>query len=548
MSKRHSKRGRASGKSGTRTAVPDELEDMRKALGVGEPAPKQLELDLPPLKTLPGISYFFKQDPMKVMMDLLESRDGAVEANMEQLKMGYSERKKFLKMWLEIDPEKANRVNRQQFFEYFNMIRDPWVERVFSIINSSFTGYITLGEFMTFCTRYLLVDLGTTVEFSFRMMSRRGGSFNRAHHSIIDVDDMKYFIQQRYAGGGLSKNKKRSIDIFAFINEQGDGGAEVDEFQKFCVEYPVFCKFTHLFQQHLRKCIFGIKYWVEKSRTIKLSEASMFDYIALGNSKINAEAEVYTVKKLGDPVIDGNGRPITQELYDASTDGGSLLASLAGKDSQEGGGGPGGNSVDDQSQSVEAALPPMRGMRSVKFDDAEMPETPRRKKFNKQKAMTKTKTMLNFLGTFTSDKIPFTKYEDDFYAVIYKKAQQRALKMSKRMPEEPQTEEVAPRAAAEGDDDKAAGTPAGQGIGSASGLQVDEVTVPDRSSVTKGAIYKHIVNISNELYDVSDQQAVDNYMGEYLLHERRKAEEFPNKIEYLKEHVNLRQLGAVGIR
>ena len=61
---------------------------------------------------------------------------------------------------------------------------------------------------------------------------------------------------------------------------------------------------------HLRKCLFGLPFWVNKTRTIKMSQASGFDAFSFTN-RININDELWTLTALKDPVIDESGKPVT---------------------------------------------------------------------------------------------------------------------------------------------------------------------------------------------------------------------------------------------
>ncbi len=266
--------------------------------------------------------------------------------------MTKEERVLWLKMWLEIDEDGNNKMSYEEYLDFFYMTDNVYIKRSFDIMNSSYTGYllfyfftlifiifiskgvVTFLELLIFASKYLYVDKESTIEFCFRLISRRGSLFN-PKISILDVDDFKEYIRVHYDNKNLTKAKKRAMNIFTYIDADGDGGLDIQEFTKFCEINPVFVRFTHTIQQHLRKVIFGIAYWVEKTRTIKYSLATGFAAITI-LSMVNSETEKWTVNTLKQPVIDTNSRPLriaqykppppSKEIHDRDEDAAVLAA------------------------------------------------------------------------------------------------------------------------------------------------------------------------------------------------------------------------------
>lgn len=231
----------------------------------------------------------------------------------QSLKMTKEERVLWLKMWLEIDVDGNNKMSYEEYLDFLYMTDNVYIKRSFDVMNSSFTGVVTFLELLVFASKYLYVDKESTIELCFRLISRRGSLFN-PKISILDVDDFKEFIRVQYDNKNLTKAKKRAMNIFTYIDADGDGGLDIQEFSKFCDINPVFVRFTHTIQQHLRKVMFGIAYWVEKTRVIKYSLATGFAALTT-LSMINNETEKWTVDMLKQPVIDASSRPLRIAQY-----------------------------------------------------------------------------------------------------------------------------------------------------------------------------------------------------------------------------------------
>ena len=99
-----------------------------------------------------------------------------------------------------------------------------------------------------------------------------------------------------------------ALDVFEYVDSDGDGGLFFDEWEVFSEKNWCFVRFTHCYQTHMRKVVFGNKYWVEKTRALKAKNAKGVNALSL-TSRINRKDELWTVHELKDGAIDGRGRP-----------------------------------------------------------------------------------------------------------------------------------------------------------------------------------------------------------------------------------------------
>lgn len=85
------------------------------------------------------------------------------------------------------------------------------------------------------------------------------------------------------------------------MDRDGDGGLDMEEWHEFCEGNDAFCRFGHTILHHLRKCIFGSQFWVERTRLLKTSQGEK------GGGKVNRESELYCTGLQGDeeePMVD----------------------------------------------------------------------------------------------------------------------------------------------------------------------------------------------------------------------------------------------------
>jgi hypothetical protein len=245
--------------------------------------------------------------------------EGKLNEDMVAMQTGGIEKRRWMKFWLDCTT-KADKytMTSDQFLLYFNLVDNIWMRRLFDIINHGLTGQITFAEFFSFCRKYIIVDKTGSIEFCFRMLSRRGMSFNELY-SCLDAEDVKHFLVYRYYGKlkgqrcfELSRVKKQSKHVVSSITESAelqDGTIFIKDFEWFASHNATFVKFTHHVQMHFRKCIFGMGFWVNKSRAMAYAKKGGMLSLSIA-SRANADSEAFATVSLLDPVVDKNGYPV----------------------------------------------------------------------------------------------------------------------------------------------------------------------------------------------------------------------------------------------
>ena len=288
-----------------RKQLDDEIEEMARR-------EKERWIRFKKMFTPPDVISIIKKllvDKLKVALNRLCDKEGRLISLFDEFDIiSKSEKWKIIHWWNELDNFGKNRVRYDRFCRYLKFALNPWSRRLFDIIDTSLKGSISLVDFLEFSLKYLLIDKDMTQEFSFRMISRRGNVFKR-DFSVIDLEDMRLFIKDRYKIKEPKRLYKTALDVFEYVDSDGDGGLYVDEFYEFNESNPVFVRYTHCYQQHIRKCIFGIPWWVEKSRIIKSKKSKGFASMSL-LSRQNLLSERYTMNELKDSVVDAKGRPL----------------------------------------------------------------------------------------------------------------------------------------------------------------------------------------------------------------------------------------------
>ena len=273
--------------------------------------------------TFPMMPFFnSKPDKTKDIFAIYRDREGKMESVLTALHLTNIERVAILNFWSDMDRGKTNTMSRDEFHDNFNIDKTEWSSRVFDIFNYNLNGVINFVEFLYFCLNFLLIDKRSTETFTFRLMSRRASTYNNPR-TVLDLDDVKFFVRERYTCKDIGQRHRRSLAVFSLMDSNGDGGLSSEEFYLFCHKNNVFVKFAHIILMHFRKVIFGTKFWINKTREINKSKNTSFINLHRSN-QMNIESENYFAT-IGDPIVDEHGVPLDTASLSGSEDLPSML-------------------------------------------------------------------------------------------------------------------------------------------------------------------------------------------------------------------------------
>lgn len=209
------------------------------------------------------------EDAVKYLVSSFDDRGGNLTKKYKELLVDYIEQVVWFKTWLTFDPEKRNLMTFSDFCLLFGFDKDLlWIKRVFNIINRNMSGNATMLEFVSFCSTYLVIDNDSLHEFSFRMLSRQTGKID--NNRVIDVMDMKIFVKSKYQIKDKKKSEKLALQIFDELDSTGQTrGMNMVEFYDYSSRNPIFLAFGNAFLTHIRRCLFGVTFWIIRSRNIK---------------------------------------------------------------------------------------------------------------------------------------------------------------------------------------------------------------------------------------------------------------------------------------
>ena len=366
-----------------------------------------------------SIPFLKSKNIIQSALKLLTDNDGKLLKLFHDNHINSSERKQWILMWLDIDENISNRIKYIDFIDYFNLIDSLWIRRVYEMIDDTGKG-ITFLNFINFCMKYLIIDFNNINEFSMRLLSRRCSTF-QSHVSILDSEDIKFFVSLRYDEfKDQIKKKKIASDIVDYIDRCKDGAIDIGDFISYSNQNPVFLRFSILLQHHFRKCIFGTKYWVNKSRALKKYYAKGFDAFKFAN-EINYKAEKLC-SYAGCPVVDDRGNIIddNKKLKKAPSKDDDTKEGDTAADSKD------DNKADNKENKNEDEEDDLK---IVFSDDADGKGDLSKQKDNK---VIDKKPYLKFKGTFDAMNVDIRKYEIDFPDVVRAVFERKMMKQAKK--------------------------------------------------------------------------------------------------------------------
>lgn len=155
----------------------------------------------------------------------------------------------------------------------------------------------------------LIFTCGNSYCLSILFLSLSTAAMEIHDHTVLSMDDVKYFCKARYK----TQTSKFAYDVYTFMDLDGDGGLDAEEWHEFAERNVAFVSCFHKFLMHLRKCIFGLNFWVQRTRILKKRAATGLRKL-IRTAKINVDSEEFCAK-LNDPVVDKNGNTTSFPPY-----------------------------------------------------------------------------------------------------------------------------------------------------------------------------------------------------------------------------------------
>mmetsp|Transcript_28119 Transcript_28119/g.36845 ORF Transcript_28119/g.36845 Transcript_28119/m.36845 type:complete len:457 (+) Transcript_28119:180-1550(+) len=187
----------------------------------------------------------------------------------------------WLDKWSQIDKDENNMVEYGELIDFFELPDILWTRRLYDLINVDMNGALDFLEFFMFTAQYCLLNKEALMEFSFRLLSRRGSTFE-VEHSVLDVHDISKFLEQKYFDITPKELKKRTQQLFEQMDSDLSGGISLDEFTEL-VDNEDTLSFVSLGWYYLdkfRKGLFGPDYWKHISPPYSEKDELMFSQVS----------------------------------------------------------------------------------------------------------------------------------------------------------------------------------------------------------------------------------------------------------------------------
>ena len=121
-----------------------------------------------------------KLNKEQYMFSKYMGQSGEITVMFSLLKIDKAEQLKWFETWESTDVNGDDQMDSTEFHHYFALsdMKNYLTERLFTIFNKEFNGYIKFRDFLNIAFTFAPYDIERCVELSFRLLSRRGDTFN----------------------------------------------------------------------------------------------------------------------------------------------------------------------------------------------------------------------------------------------------------------------------------------------------------------------------------------------------------------------------------
>jgi len=124
---------------------------------------------------------------------------GEITVLFHLLKMNREEQLKWLMEWEGMDVNGDDQMDKSEFLLFLQVTQESgtssWQrDRLFMIFNKEFNGFVKFRDYLNLCFTFAPYDRERCVELSFRILSRRGDTFEM-EKTCLDLTDMEHFIR-----------------------------------------------------------------------------------------------------------------------------------------------------------------------------------------------------------------------------------------------------------------------------------------------------------------------------------------------------------------
>lgn len=146
---------------------------------------------------------------------------------MEKLRVTERDATKFLKLFEKIDEDHSGSINLDEFFGYFRLDRNRFIERAFNVMDfdrdGDSRGELNYTEFFISLYNFCTLNRDTLVKFTFQVCDQdNSGSISR--EELFDM------IELLHEGRGQAKTQAETSKILDILDANKDGNVSLNEF------------------------------------------------------------------------------------------------------------------------------------------------------------------------------------------------------------------------------------------------------------------------------------------------------------------------------
>jgi Ca2+-binding EF-hand superfamily protein len=254
-------------------------------------------------KQIKGYKEILAQDPdnikaQRAIKKLNIELDGVLQKKKQKAKNKLKDMVEFLAMgeddvmglmaaFKEMDTDDSGEVSLEEFFDYIDVDRSIFGDKLFSFLDESNDGQLDFPEFFNAVGTYCMFGTNEWLQFAFGMFDPHGNGY-------IMEPELRELLVTIHGDNPLhTGGVDRVMDVF---DRNGDGKVEWDEFASVNRRYAsMFMPIFHI-QKNMQRNFLGQRYWNRK-KALFVQVRDHMKEVRVRNAKLNKQRRLYEKMK-----------------------------------------------------------------------------------------------------------------------------------------------------------------------------------------------------------------------------------------------------------
>ena len=194
---------------------------------------------------------------VEVKAKKLKKAKSKLKSMVEFLAMEESDVLELMSIFKEMDEDDSGEVSLTEFFDYIDVDRSVFGDKMFQFLDEDNDGQLDFPEFVNAVGTYNMFGVTEWLQFAFGMFDKDGNGY-------IMEPELKELLVTIHGDDPLhTGGVDRVMDVF---DRNGDGKVEWAEFESVNRRYASMFMPIFLIQKNMQRCFLGTRYWNRKKQ------------------------------------------------------------------------------------------------------------------------------------------------------------------------------------------------------------------------------------------------------------------------------------------